>query len=601
MRKNQTSFRTTAVHSGESAYLRHYCLPWWRSILCAWLCALALGLVASLITTMSGPAMQLLLDHDGESFLSFHTLFGDRLGSWIRLLSSKEGLKRQELIIALPPALAILASLKALLYSSQSFLWERSGELISQDIRRDLMNAFLHLSPAARRSAEGRKVESDLSAHLTTDIRLTREYFVHFYGGLPRELCQLILMAGVLMALSIKLFLIFFFCIIPLIAMMKQLGKKLKKRASRALSDYSDLTEWLQQRLLGIETIKHYGTEVLEISGMQKQTTKLNQHFLRAARVRARTSPVIECTAFTAVSAILALAFRDIRAGELSGAVAVSFFSTLAMVSQSASMVGRYFNSNREGSAAVIRLLTLSRFLSQSGSGKRLSVSDGDDGHHLHEGIEKEGHDVLISCHNLTIRHPGMSQAALQSFEYKFRKGFIYCITGPSGAGKSTLFQALLGLISPDSGTIHKTKQRTGYMPQLPLLMNANIAENIAYPDLRADHQRVQSSLRKAGLSDEIMALHDGILHNPMQEGSGLSGGQIQRIFLARVFYHDFSVLLFDEGTSALDPEAEQKIYASLKEMKQRGCCIIMIAHRPTALSIADHILTLQEGHLISS
>ena len=580
--------------SGESSFLRRYCLNWWPGILAAWICALILGLISSVIASLTGPAMQVLLDSgSGNTMFGVNSLLGDALGHICFVLSGRDSLSRNELLTVLPLGLAGLSSLKALFYTTQGFLWERAGELISKDIRNDLMKGYLHLSPTARKSPEGKKTEADFSSNLTTDIRMTREYFVHFYGGLPRELFQMMMMAAVLMALSMKLFLLFFLCVLPLVAIVGRLGRKLRKRAGKALSDYSTLTEWLQQRLLGLETIKHYRTESVEISRMQSLTTSLNEKFLKAARVKARTSPTVEMVAISAVAGVLIVAFLDIKAGELTGAVAVSFFSTLALLSQSASMVGRYFNSNREGSAATGRLLDLRNFLS-----KHQKDTLGGDAIETLESTSDD--DVVVECRQLSVTYPGQTKAALKGFTRTFKKSTIYCLAGPSGAGKSTLFQALLNLVPVSEGQMifHRDteKEVTGYMPQQTLLMSGSIAENIAYPDESWDDGKVIKSLRQTGLYQDVMKLPDAIRHNPLKDGSGLSGGQIQRVLLSRLFYHQFRLILFDEGTSALDPETEQLVFGILTELKNLGACIIMIAHRPSAMSFADEMIYLKKG-----
>lgn len=562
----------------------------------AWVCALILGLISSVIASLTGPAMQVLLGSgSGDSMFGVRNLLGDSLGNIYFFLSGRDSLSRNELLTLLPLGLAGLSSLKALFYTVQGFLWERAGELISKDIRNDLMNGYLHLSPTARKSQEGKKTEANFSSHLTTDIRMTREYFVHFYGGLPRELFQMMMMAAVLMALSLKLFLLFFLGVLPLVVLVGRLGRKLRKRAGKALSDYSTLTEWLQQRLLGLETIKHYRTENVEIQRMQSLTTGLNEKFLKAARVKARTSPTVEMVAVTAVAGVLVVAFLDIKAGQMSGAVAVSFFSTLALLSQSASMVGRYFNSNREGSAATGRLLDLKNFLQ---SHQLISLDRGTI--ETKNPTAAEADDVVVESQNISVIYSGQKKAALKDFSWSFKRGVIYCLAGPSGAGKSTLFQALLGLVPVTEGIIvHRCDSKheiTGYMPQQTLLMSGSIAENIAYPDETWDEEKLKESLKQTGLYQDIMALKDTINHNPFRDGSGLSGGQVQRVLLSRLFYHRFRLILFDEGTSALDPEAEQLVFGILKELKNLGACIIMIAHRPSAMSFADEMIYLNKG-----
>ena len=112
----------------------------------------------------------------------------------------------------------------------------------------------------------------------------------------------------------------------------------------------------MQQRLLGVETIKHYRTEAIEVRKMHELTDNLYQRFLKAARVKARTSPLIEALSVASMVVVLVIALRDISTGTLTGSVLLSFFATLGLLSQAAGRLGRYLNSNREGAAAADRL-----------------------------------------------------------------------------------------------------------------------------------------------------------------------------------------------------------------------------------------------------
>ena len=110
-------------------------------------------------------------------------------------------------------------------------------------------------------------------------MKLVKEYIVHFYSGLPREILQCLFMSITLIILSPRLFSIFSLIFLPAVVIIKKLGKKLKRRSNRALDSYSILTEWLQQRFSGIETIKQLQTENLEVEKMRVINNNLHQNF----------------------------------------------------------------------------------------------------------------------------------------------------------------------------------------------------------------------------------------------------------------------------------------------------------------------------------
>ena len=587
------------VEQSPSSLLRRYMKPYLGSILIASACSVLLGLLSSFLVSLLGPSLQVLMPSHQASDLSFTKLLGKNIGNLITFTTGKDSINAADLIAYLPAMLVGVAGLKTIASICQGFLWERTGELISKDMRHDTMEAYLNLSSASRKGPEGQKIEADLSSCITTDIKLIREYFVHFYGGFPRESLQLLFLTGVLLALSPRLFALFFLFVLPVVAIVNRLGKKLRKRASKALSDYSQLTEWLQQRLLGIETIKHYQTEAIEINKLKQLTTRLYQRFVKAARIKSRTSPSIEMVGVGALVLVLFFALHEINQGTLSGSIAISFFASLALIAQSGAMLGRYFNSNREGSAAVKRLLEMQSFLLANQTTKNHLEA-------FHKNAEKTSFRLI--CEHLYMQYPKTTKPALDDFSYAFERGKIYCITGPSGAGKSTLFQIILRLVKPVKGRISfpnleeaSLPHGIGYMPQDMLLMSGSLAENICYPEAEGDIGRMLNALEKVGLRTFVEGLPEG-LHTRVggKEGLGLSGGQVQRVMLSRLFYHHFPLILFDEGTSALDPEVEQVIYKGLQILKQSGSTVIMIAHRRSAIEIADVVLALENGKLVS-
>jgi ABC-type multidrug transport system fused ATPase/permease subunit len=465
-------------------------------------------------------------------------------------------------------------------------LWELLSEKVARDIRRDLVDAWIKLSPVKRRQDQKlQNAESNLTATLTNDVRLYREYVVHFHGGLPREGLQVLLLGTSLWMLSPKLMTLFVLAIAPAGIGLSHIGKKIRKRAGQALGNFSELAEWLQQRFLGIETIKHYRTESIEIKKLEALNSNLIERFLRAARVKARTSPMLEVFAGFALLLVLWVALSDVAAGSISGSVLLSFFATLGLLSQALTKLGRYLNSNREGSAAAERINTTHTLMTENSS------------HQV--GIEIKKNGPLLGIFDLDVTWPGRSTPALRALSHEFFAGRVTCILGSSGAGKSTLLRAILGLVSPQNG--HITTQSPDvitWMPQTPLLAPDTLAANIAWPDPNIDSEKVARAAHEAGLDTVIRELPSGLQTLIGAGGQGLSGGQGQRVQLARLFYHASPLILVDEGTSALDPETEADVLNGIRRLAEKGRCVIMVAHRLAATRIADEIMILEDGEL---
>ncbi|WP_258870969.1 ATP-binding cassette domain-containing protein, partial [Halobacillus trueperi] len=184
-------------------------------------------------------------------------------------------------------------------------------------------------------------------------------------------------------------------------------------------------------------------------------------------------------------------------------------------------------------------------------------------------------------------------------------------IVGKSGAGKSTLLHLLAGLTKPSSGTIkvndrslfdYEEKEwfsQVSYISQHPYLFSGTIAENIAIGG-RGNHSKeeIQEAAEKAGIAELIASLEKGYDTPVGEAGRGLSGGEKQRLALARTFLKKPSVILFDEPTTGLDLKTERVLQASMEKLAKTAT-IITVAHRLHTIKKADQILLLDRGYLI--
>jgi ABC-type multidrug transport system fused ATPase/permease subunit len=241
------------------------------SLTAATLCTLLLGLVSALTFAMVGPAVQILSDPQRTAPVSLVELFGQRLGEVFSQLLGRSSFSMSELWQELPQWVLGAAALRAALAMSQWFLWERSSELIAREMRQNLVDSYLGLEPEARRDRAG-LIDREIAAGVSNDIRMVREYLVHFLGGFPRELVQVLFYLVTLFMLEPMLASLFLVGLGPAAALLSRLSKKLRKRSQAVLDNSSDLVEWLQQRVSGAETIKQYRTEQLEIERLNRSS-----------------------------------------------------------------------------------------------------------------------------------------------------------------------------------------------------------------------------------------------------------------------------------------------------------------------------------------
>ena len=209
---------------------------------------------------------------------------------------------------------------------------------------------------------------------------------------------------------------------------------------------------------------------------------------------------------------------------------------------------------------------------------------------------------------NLTVVPPGEAQAVLRMVSFKLEPGQALGVIGPSGAGKSSLARALIGVWRPAGGKVRLDGATLdqydpdvlgsyiGYLPQRITLFDGTIAQNIARLQDKPDAAMVVAAAKKAAAHDMIVKLPDGYDTRVAALGGRLSGGQIQRIGLARALFGDPVLLVLDEPNSNLDNDGSTALNLAIRAMKEAGRCVLIMAHRPAAIQECDLLLVLEDG-----
>ena len=219
------------------------------------------------------------------------------------------------------------------------------------------------------------------------------------------------------------------------------------------------------------------------------------------------------------------------------------------------------------------------------------------------------GVELLDVC----FSYPDAEKPALRNASFKIQPGSQVALMGPSGAGKSTIADLLCAVLTPTSGTVVLTDTATGsantpgirrvsYVPQRPGLVSGTILDNVALGENRDQVSRKQAleALELANLGGLIAELPDG-LDTPLGKlQDGLSGGQMQRLGLARALYTKPGLLIMDEATSALDAESEAEIQKALNAMRGK-VTVVLIAHRLNTIQHADKVILVEDGRVQDS
>ncbi len=215
---------------------------------------------------------------------------------------------------------------------------------------------------------------------------------------------------------------------------------------------------------------------------------------------------------------------------------------------------------------------------------------------------------ALLEVQALAVIPPGDKRAQLKNVSFRIQPGQAVGVIGPSGSGKSTLAKALTGAWRPAAGTIRLDGaaldqyapevlgRHIGYLPQRVQLFEGTIAQNIARLSQEPDAEKVVAAAKKAAAHDMIVKLPDGY-DTPVSGGGGrLSGGQMQRIALARALYDDPVIIILDEPNSNLDNEGSVALNSAIKLLKSQGKSLLIMAHRPAAIQECEMLLVIDQG-----
>ncbi len=215
-----------------------------------------------------------------------------------------------------------------------------------------------------------------------------------------------------------------------------------------------------------------------------------------------------------------------------------------------------------------------------------------------------------IRVDEMTLTYPGASAPSLDRISIEIPAGQITALVGPSGSGKSTLADVISGLIAPSSGQMHVDgteltndnrrawRQSVASVPQDSMLLNDSLKSNLQLGQASAGDAEIWQALEKANVAALVRNLPDGLDTIAGDRGTRFSGGERQRLALARALLRQPQLLILDEATSALDWENQQMVVSSMRALRGE-LTVITIAHRPSLISFADVVIALQDGKVV--
>ena len=386
----------------------------------------------------------------------------------------------------------------------------------------------------------------------------------------------------------------------PLIPVfMYLIGKTAEILTNRQWDTLSRLSAYFLDSLQGLTTLKELGRSRDRASLIAETGEQFRDATLNVLRVTFLSALALELVA-TISTALVAV---EVGLRLLSGHMAFQQALFLLLLAPEfyipLRMLGLRFHAGMSGTSAARRIFEILDL-----------ETDGSN-------VEKSTNDPLfpfstISVSGLSYTYPGEAQPALQNISLEIKSGQHVALVGESGAGKSTLAGILLRFMEPDHGTVcvdgkslidiplAAWRDLISWVPQRPHLFHDTIAANLLLAKPDASAEEISSAVAAAHLTDFIRSLPGGLETIIAEDGTRLSGGQAQRLALARAFLKNAPILILDESTSSLDPEQEMLVGSAMHKLMQ-GRTVITIAHRLNTIYRADNIFVFEQGRLVEA
>ena len=432
-----------------------------------------------------------------------------------------------------------------------------------------------------------------LSTRFTADILLVRQSVMQIFGGVS---AVLILVATVAVMLSIDwvitltLVAVFSLAVYP----VNRIGARLHGVSRDTQDDLALMTGEISEALGSIRMARAYQLEPYLLSSAGTVFDRLLGLKLRLIRLEARLSPIMESLSGAAIAVLLIVVAWRLSNGTTTLANFMALMAGFGVISQPARKLGKTFAMAKQGEAALDRIFEILDLQSTIKDPlKPVALASG------------EG---TLSFQDVSFKYPD-GTPALQDISLDIPAGMMVAFVGRSGAGKSTIFNLLPRLFDATEGRIlldgvnirdltqADLRSQIALVSQDSVLLSGSIGQNIGFGRETASSDEIVTAAKAAAAHGFISALPQGYDAQVAAAASTLSGGEKQRISIARAMLRDAPILLLDEPTSALDAESEAVIKKALSELS-KGRTTLVIAHRLATIREADIIVVLDKGQV---
>jgi subfamily B ATP-binding cassette protein MsbA len=480
---------------------------------------------------------------------------------------------------------------KNLFWYAQSFLIVGVEQGVIMDLRNKLYSHF-HLLPLEYFHGQRTGV---LISRITNDITLVKGAVANGFAEALRQGFLLLVYLFLVFWASWKLALVALLLFPPASIIIGRFGQKVKKSSVLTQEKMGSMTSILQETISGIRVVKAFVMEKFEIKKFTDATKDYFKTMVKLTRIGSLGPPLTEILGTFAAVLLLWFAGKDIVAGNLDPGRFFLFLFAMLSLMQPVRSLSQLNIDIQQGLAAAKRIFEV--------LDTEPKIKDRPEAIRINSLRDK------VTFENISFSYDS-DKEVLSHISLEVEAGEIVALVGPSGAGKSTLMDLLPRFYDPTSGEIRidgidikqidlrSLRDLMGIVTQETILFNDTVWNNIAYGHNQASKEEVESAAKAANAHQFIMSMPQKYQTIIGDRGVKISGGERQRLAIARALFKNPPILIFDEATSSLDTESEVLVQEAIDRL-MKGRTVFVIAHRLSTIQDADKIVVLDDGKIV--
>jgi len=475
-----------------------------------------------------------------------------------------------------------------------TFLMRQTIINVSRYVEFDLKNEiFWHYQKLTQRFYKNNRT-GDLMNRISEDVGKVRMYVGPAFMYSINTVALFIIVISYMISIAPALTL---YTILPLPILsvtIYKLSRIINEKSTRVQEVLSKMSSFAQESFSGIGVIKSYNLQRIMNQGFDDLASESYQKNMSLVKVQAWFFPLMILLIGFSNLIVIYVGGNQYINNEIEIGVLAEFIIYVNMLTWPVAVVGWITSIVQQAEASQERI---NLFLKEEPE-----IKDG-------PGVQKEIKGAL-ELKNVTLRYPETQIQALENISLKIPTGTTLGILGNIGSGKSTLLDLITRLYDPSKGkilldgidlkeyTLEQLREAIGSIPQNAFLFSESIEDNIRFGSINASKEAIQEASKEAVVHKNIIAFKKGYQTLLGERGVTLSGGQIQRVSIARAFIKDPKILLLDDCLSAVDTDTEEEILKHLKKIAQNKTTLI-VSHRISSLKHADQIIVFENGKIV--